>query len=98
MIGCSALYPYDDSKAEIACVVTHADYRGGNRGTQMLTYLEKQAKNLGLSEVFVLTTQTAHFFIEQGFSEASLQELPEKKKQLYNFQRNSKVFRKQLKQ
>jgi len=36
---------------------------------------------------------TAHWFQEQGFVEVSLDELPTKKKQLYNFQRKSKVFK-----
>lgn len=96
IIACSALYAYDNGSAEIACVVTHGDYRGGGRGSQMLDFLEQKAKKLGLKEVFVLTTQTAHFFIEQGFSESSPDKLPSKKQQLYNYQRNSKVFSKAL--
>jgi len=96
VIACSALYPYDNHSAEIACVVTHPQFRGGHRGRQMLHFLEKRAKQQGFSAVFVLTTQTAHFFIEQGFQEASLDWLPEKKQQLYNFQRNSKIFTKTL--
>lgn len=96
VIACSALYPYNDQSAEIACVVTHPDYRGGSRGRQMLHFLEKRARAQGLSSVFVLTTQTAHFFLEQGFTESSLNMLPEKKRQLYNFQRNSKIFSKKL--
>ena len=45
-----------------------------------------------LDKVFVLTTQTAHWFQEQGFVEATQQQLPKQKQQLYNLQRNSKVF------
>ena len=96
VIACSALYPFDHHSAEIACVVTHPDYRGEKRGEQMLLYLEKRARNQQLDQVFVLTTQTAHFFIEQGFKESSLESLPDKKKQLYNYQRNAKVFSKKL--
>ena len=96
IIACSALYPYETT-AEIACVVTHPDYRGTGRGDQMLEYLERKAINLGIHEVFVLTTQTSHFFIEQGFSESSPDKLPDSKKSLYNYQRNSKVFFKHLK-
>ncbi|HEY9034799.1 MAG TPA: amino-acid N-acetyltransferase [Pseudomonadales bacterium] len=96
VIACSALYPFDGESAEIACVVTHPAYRGNNRGVQMLHYLEKRARQEKLQRVFVLTTQTAHFFLEQGFAETSLESLPEKKKQLYNYQRNSKIFSKRL--
>ena len=50
----------------------------------------------GLDRVFVLTTQTAHWFLEQGFEERSRDALPAQKQALYNLQRNSKVFFKSL--
>ncbi|MBK6511136.1 MAG: amino-acid N-acetyltransferase [Haliea sp.] len=97
IIACAALYPFpDDSCGEVACIVSHPDYRGGKRGQRLLHTLEQEARRQGLTRVFVLTTQTAHWFIEQGFVEASRDELPGKKKQLYNLQRNSKVFFKAL--
>jgi amino-acid N-acetyltransferase len=46
--------------------------------------------------LFVLTTHTAHWFQERGFVNGELQDLPVKKQQLYNYQRNSKVFIKNL--
>jgi amino-acid N-acetyltransferase len=93
IIACAALYPFpDDGCGELACIVSHPDYQGGKRGQRLLQTLEQEARRMGLSRVFVLTTQTAHWFIEQGFVEASRDELPGKKKSLYNLQRNSKVF------
>ena len=92
-IACAALYPYpNEACAELACVATHTDYRGGNRGERLLHALKKQALQQGLKSIFVLTTVTSHWFQEQGFVLANLDDLPAKKKQLYNFQRNSKVF------
>lgn len=91
-IACAALYPCDESTAEVACVVTHPDYQGGRRAARLLQHLENRARSLNLSRVMVLTTQTAHWFMEQGFSKGSVSELPEEKQQLYNYQRNSKVF------
>ncbi|MEC9430159.1 MAG: amino-acid N-acetyltransferase, partial [Pseudomonadota bacterium] len=44
------------------------------------------------NSIFVLTTVTAHWFLEQGFEPADISALPAVKKELYNFQRNSKVF------
>lgn len=97
IIACAGLYPFpDDSSGEIACIVSHPDYRGGKRGQRLLKTLEQEARRQGLARVFVLTTQTAHWFIEQGFVEASRDELPAQKKSLYNLQRNSKVFFKRL--
>lgn len=97
IIACAALYPYTDPDCgEIACVATNPDYRGEDRGERMLASLEARARKMHLESVFVLTTQTAHWFLEQGYSEASRNQLPEQK--LYNLQRNSKVFIKKLAQ
>jgi amino-acid N-acetyltransferase len=97
IIACAALYPFpEDGCGEVACIVSHPDYRGGRRGQRLLQELEQEARRLGLGRVFVLTTQTAHWFIEQGFVESSREELPARKQSLYNLQRNSKVFFKAL--
>ena len=97
IIACAALYPFaEDGCGEIACIVSHPDYRGGQRGQRLLRALEAEARRLGLDRVFVLTTQTAHWFIEQGFVEQPRDSLPAARKQLYNLQRNSKVFFKPL--
>jgi amino-acid N-acetyltransferase len=96
-ISCAALYPYpEDEMGELACVATHSDYRGGNRGERLLQAIKAQALQQGLKSIFVLTTVTGHFFLEQGFVPASLDDLPAKKKELYNYQRKSKVFILQL--
>lgn len=97
IIACAALYPYpEDGSGEIACVATHADYRGADRGERLLAALETKAASLGLSKVFILTTRTAHWFQEQGFVQATLEQLPVQKQAFYNYQRNSKVFIKEL--
>lgn len=97
IIAAAALYPFKpDACGEIACIVSHPDYRGGQRGQRLLQELEHQARALGLTRVFVLTTQTSHWFIEQGFVESGREALPDKKQSLYNLQRNSKVFFKAL--
>ena len=49
-----------------------------------------------LKRLFVLTTRTAHWFIEHGFAEASVDTLPAAKRELYNLQRRSKVLVKPL--
>jgi amino-acid N-acetyltransferase len=97
IIACVALYPYiAEGTGEVACVVIHPDYRHGNRGQRLMQAVEKEAKLQGLSSLFVLTTVSGHWFREQGFVEQSMEKLPEQKKQLYNFQRNSKVYVKRL--
>lgn len=96
ILGCAALYPLDEQSAEIACVAVHPDYRSGNRGADLLTFLQKQAVKLGLSKLFVLTTRTAHWFVEQGFVEVNADHLPQPRRTEYNNGRNSKVLEKLL--
>lgn len=93
IIACAALYPYEDAKmGEVACVVIHPDYRGGERGLRLMTAVENSAKRIGLESIFVLTTVSAHWFIELGFIEQPISKLPKGKQEMYNFQRKSKVF------
>lgn len=97
IVACAALYPYPDAKmGEVACVAIHPDYRKGNRGARLMAELEHEAKQQQLNAIFVLTTVSGHWFQEQGFIEQSMDKLPEGKQKLYNFQRKSKVFIKDI--
>ncbi len=92
VIACAALFPHSSGLAELACMATHQDYRGSGCAGRLLNHIELHAKKQGLNRLFVLTTQTAHWFKERGFKEATIEALPEEKQALYNQQRNSKVF------
>lgn len=97
IIGCVGLYPYPgDRMGEVACLVVHPDYQDTGHGNRLLDEVEKEARAQGLDKVFVLTTQTHHWFQERGFQEASLEDLPMAKQDLYNYQRNSKILVKNL--
>lgn len=96
IIACAALYPYSTELAELACVAVSEEYRSGNRGDRLLNALSEQAKMENMKKIFVLTTRTAHWFMERGFSEADISALPQERQSLYNFQRNSKIFIKEL--
>ncbi len=96
-IGCAALYPFAEEKAaELACLAVHADYRDAGRGATLLAFVEAAARKKKLKRLFVLTTQTAHWFVERGYAEADVNDLPRKKQVLYNYQRKSKVFIKKI--
>ena len=81
---------------EVACVAIHSDYRKGNRGGRLMEALESVAKKQKLKSIFVLTTVSGHWFLEQGFIEQAMNKLPEGKQKLYNFQRKSKVLIKEI--
>jgi len=97
VIACTALYPYEkESLAELACLAVHPDYQNNGRGETLLQQIENRARALGITGLFVLTTQAMHWFLERGFAALPLQKLPIKKRQLYNYRRNAKVFFKKL--
>ena len=47
-------------------------------------------------EIFILTTQSEHWFAEKGFKEKSKELMPTLKKQTYQSERNSKYLTKKL--
>lgn len=92
IIGCAALYPFDDElAAELACLAVQPSYRNQGYGDVLFKHILAQAQAQGLRKLFVLTTRTAHWFLERGFKEADVSQLPAQKKALYNYQRRSKV-------
>ena len=82
--------------AEMACLVVNSEYRRAGLGERLLQHISSEARARGFKELFVLTTRTQHWFRERGFREVLPEELPERKRDLYNFQRRSKVFLKAL--
>jgi len=97
IIACAALYNFaEDRMGELACIAVDSDYLGGNRGEILLKAVEERALQKNLNGLFVLTTRTAHWFLEQGFSAINVQQLPREKQLIYNLQRNSNVFLKEI--
>ncbi|MCF7989511.1 MAG: amino-acid N-acetyltransferase [Thiohalocapsa sp.] len=93
VISCAALYPFPDERsAELACVAVHPAYRDQGRGDRLLERMEALARGRGTERLFVLTTQTAHWFQERGFVPGRIDDLPAERRELYNYRRNSRVY------
>jgi amino-acid N-acetyltransferase len=97
VIACAALHDYrDDNVMELACMAVHPDYQKQGKGDILFKYIESIAASIDVKMLFVLTTQTEHWFIERGFIETKIESLPVQKQDIYNFQRNSKALIKEL--
>ncbi|CAI8588996.1 unnamed protein product [Vicia faba] len=97
IIACGGLFPYFEEKCgEVAAIAVSPDCRGQGQGDKLLDYMEKKAAFLGLNRLFLLTTRTADWFVRRGFSECSIDYIPEKKKKTINLSRNSKYYIKEL--
>ena len=92
IIACAALFLFPEEKsAELACLAVHPDYQQQGRGNDLMEHIEWQARKQHITELFTLTTQTTHWFLERGFNEVPLEKLPMEKQSLYNYQRKSKI-------
>ena len=98
VVGCCALYPAGSS-VELACVAVHPAHRfaaHGGAGARLLAAAEEAARAEGFERMFALTTQTRDWFVEQGFQDASVSDLPAPRQTLYNHARGAKVLVKAL--
>lgn len=97
IIGCIALQPDKKSRSGVvASLAVHPDYQGAARGNRMLDYVFQRARELKLKKLFVLSTQTMHWFIERGFLPAIIDDLSDQFRHMYNPQRNSKILYKTI--
>ncbi|MBS6361179.1 amino-acid N-acetyltransferase [Burkholderia sp.] len=97
LFGCAALYPYPLEKiGEMACLTVAPEAQGSGDGERLLKRIEQRARARGLTHIFVLTTRTEHWFLKRGFVKATVDDLPEDRRKLYNWQRKSLVLMKQL--
>lgn len=97
VVACAALYPFPDERAgELACLAVRPDFRNQGAGERLLRDIESRARRSKLKRLFVLTTRAEHWFVERGFVETGLEELPGPKRAMYNFQRRSVVMVKRI--
>lgn len=97
IFACAALYPYPEAKtAEMAALTVSPQSQGQGDGEKILRRIEQRAKAMGLQSIFVLTTQTMHWFIKRGFVQVEPDWLPEARKRKYNINRKSRVLVKKI--
>ena len=90
--ACAALHEFPEGRGEIAGIAVdeHFDHLGV--GPKLVGFLCERARKKGMATVFALTTQTGDWFQKMGFAESDTSVLPEKKRLVYNLQRKSRIF------
>jgi amino-acid N-acetyltransferase len=89
--ACGALHVFSDRSGEIAGIAVDKMYANYGIGKKLVTFLIEKAASFNLEKVFLLTTQTADWFLELGFTEGTIDDLPIEKKAAYNKARNSLI-------
>jgi amino-acid N-acetyltransferase len=99
-VGCVALHGYpDQGKGELACLYVSALHENQGIGRKLVQYVENKAREMGLGELFALSTQAFTYFQSKGgFAEGTPDDLPPVRREKYDQSgRNSKVLVKKLK-
>ncbi|MQM07878.1 hypothetical protein Taro_040723 [Colocasia esculenta] len=97
IIACAALFPFfKENCGEVAAIAVSPECRGHGQGDKLLDYIENWASSLGLESLFLLTTRAADWFVRRGFSECSIESIPEERRKKINLSRGSKYYMKKL--
>lgn len=91
--ACAALHIYSDNQAEIAAVAVDESFSNLGIGPKLIDFLISRAKSKNAGSIFILTTQTADWFEKIGFTADKIESMPPERKQIWNPERNSKLFR-----
>lgn len=94
--ACAALHVYNDKQGEIAAVAVDESCAHIGIGPKLISFLVERARSLSLKSIFVLTTQTADWFENLGFTSDQISTLPEKRKEIWSPNRGSKLYRLKL--
>lgn len=98
-VGCVALHPYPElGKGELACLFVNPSHENQGIGRKLIQFVETKAREMGLAEVFALSTQAFTYFQNKaGFVEGRPEDLPPARREKYEQSgRNSKVLVKKL--
>jgi amino-acid N-acetyltransferase len=98
-VACVALHVYPaESKGELAALCVRPSHEDQGIGRRMVQYVEERAREMGLSTLLALSTQTYNFFQSKaGFSEGTPDDLPAARREKYDQSgRRSKVLLKAL--
>lgn len=84
-VACAALHWYPEEKmAELACVCVDPRFENLGIGAKLMQYAENQARSLGASLLFCLSTQAYNYFQQKGgFTPGTPDDLPPTRRERY---------------
>ncbi len=94
IVGCVALHVFrEENVAELACLYVNKSHANAGYGRKLVAFVEAQAREQGVAQLFALSTQAFVFFQQKGgFYEATPDLLPAARREKYDASgRRSKV-------
>lgn len=89
--GCGGICEYEGKKAELVGLTVDKQYLEFRIGSKIVEFLVQEARENGIEELFLLTTQAFDWFEQLGFEQAELSRLPKKRVRTYDTKRNSRI-------
>ncbi len=85
-VACAALHLYpDEQKMELAAVCVDPKNENQGLGVMLMQYAEAQARALGVTELFCLSTQAFNYFVQKGgFRPGTPDDLPPSRRERYD--------------
>ncbi len=77
IVACGSLHVLWEDIAEIRALAIHPDYQHLGLGSKLVEYMKKEARQLGIKQLFTFTL-TEDFFETLGFKKINRQNLPAK--------------------
>jgi amino-acid N-acetyltransferase len=99
-VACVALHVYPaQQQGELASLYVDPSHENQGIGRKLIQFVENKAREMGLTELIALSTQTFSYFQSKGgFAEGAPGDLPPTRREKYDHSgRNSKVLVKKLK-
>jgi amino-acid N-acetyltransferase len=98
-VACVALHVYPaQQKGELASLYVDPSHENQGIGRKLIQFIENKARDMGLTQLIALSTQTFTYFQSKGgFAEGTPDDLPPARREKYDHSgRNSKVLVKKL--
>ncbi len=97
VIACAGLKHCQEGGAgEIYALAVSKAVQNQGISVKLLDKIMQKAATDKLSKVFALTKHNAEWFLKQGFVQVQISELPKKRQVLFDHQRNSSIFIKEV--
>ena len=77
IVACGSLHVLWEDIAEVRALAIHPDYQHLRLGSKLVEYMQKEANQLGIKQLYIFT-MTEDFFKTLGFKKIKRQDLPPK--------------------
>jgi amino-acid N-acetyltransferase len=98
LVACAGLKDCKEGEmGEIYALAVSKDAQNQGFSTKLLDKIMQKARISNFSKIFALTKYNQQWFVNNGFVQMSIDEIPKRRQALFDHQRNSSIFFKDVK-